>query len=81
MIERKSTAELTLKDLYNELDVLDVIDDYSILPSFHTFEAQSSKAVMLVFDDYGSKWLPKSVLRVDTDETIYVKDWFYKKEF
>lgn len=74
-------AGLTLENLYEELDVLDAPDDYSILPPFHTFETSSPKAVLLIFENYGAKWIPKSVLRVDTDETVYVRDWFYKKEF
>jgi len=72
----------TLEDLCKELDgVNDEVDDLASLPEIEEVVKITEKAVLLNLDGYGEKWIPKSVLRVDTDDTVYVKDWFYKKEF
>ena len=73
-------ADYTLDDLYKELDTLTDEDSFTTLPEINEVVTIRDKAVLLNIEGYGEKWVPKSVLRVDTDETVYVKEWFYKKE-
>ncbi|MCK9542630.1 MAG: hypothetical protein M0R03_11445 [Novosphingobium sp.] len=74
--------EFDLNDLEEAIDVL--IEDkegFEILPAFGEVVTMTEKAVLLNFEEYGEKWIPKSVLRIDSDATIYVANWFYDKEF
>jgi hypothetical protein len=74
-------AEFTFEDLYDALDVLIDEDDFVQLPALEQVLHITDQAVFINLEGFKEKWIPKSVLRVDTDETLYVKEWFYRKEF
>lgn len=40
----------------------------------------SEKAVLCLMQDGSEKWFPKSQLRIDEDEILYVTTWFLRKE-
>jgi hypothetical protein len=38
-------------------------------------------AVLIEIDGGEARWIPKSVLAVDSDETLYVLGWYYERYF
>jgi len=38
-------------------------------------------AVMVSIDGGPVRWIPKSVLAIDSQETLYVQNWFFEKNF
>jgi hypothetical protein len=73
--------EFTFEQLYDEIDVLVEEDGYVQLPSLEHVETMTDAAVYIKLEGYSDHiWIPKSVLSVDTDETLFVKEWFYRKE-
>jgi len=74
-------AQFTLENLRDEIDPLTDLEKFVELPYIIEVEAISAKAVLLNLEGYGSKWIPKSLLRVEEYNQFYVAEWFFTKEF
>jgi len=38
-------------------------------------------AVMVAINQDPVRWIPKSVLAIDSQETLYIQNWFFEKNF
>jgi hypothetical protein len=38
-------------------------------------------AVMVAINQDPVRWIPKSVLGIDSQETLYIQNWFFEKNF
>ncbi len=73
-------AARTVEELINDLDCITEEGSFTTLPDIDEVVAITPKAALLRLDGYEEKWIPKSVLQVDTEGTIYVKEWYFTKE-
>ena len=73
-----------------EVYVLDVPnDEYVHVVESNQYEIKActperpgnSGAVLVEFEDRNERWFPKSVVAIDSDETLYLKEWFFDKTF
>lgn len=62
------------------VDQLDVITEYDrdqyVMLEDSIVERVGKKAALI-----DGIWVPKSLMRCDFDDSLYVADWFYGKEF
>lgn len=68
---------MNLSEVINEVDVLhdhnrDDFQDFT----WYVIEGMSEDAI-----NFDGKWIPKSQLRVDFDNNIYISTWLYAKIF
>jgi len=67
-----------IEDLEEKNYVIEKQDmgDYKLLEA-PVFEHQTEKAVLAEHDI----WIPKSIMRVDQNGNIYLKNWFWEKTY
>ena len=74
----------TTEELLNKIDAFidrDEQEDYSIIDVAEVTHLTDLAALIRNEIDSDPIWIPFSVMRCDEDSHIYVKEWFYKKNF
>lgn len=69
-------------------------DDYLVLAEANQYEVEkvtperpnqdgsmNPGAVLLMLENGDERWIPRSVLAIDEDETLYIQDWYFNKHF